>query len=309
MLLLYLLATAGLSLPGVVTTLLLALLIFAVIWLVMRAVGALADWVTEQSRGADLDTLSTGGKTEQQRRLTYLSVGRRVALLIVVVIGVGVLFSQFRSLETLGISMIASASVGAVLLGIAAQPVLGNLLAGLQIALAKPVRIGDRVQFEGHWGHVEDITFTFLLVRTWDDRRLVIPLRYFITHPFENWTMRDAHMVRPVVLHADYTVDVPALREHFAELLQADDAYDGESEAKVEVIEAGEETLEIRCLCSAADPSAAWDLQCRMREQMVAYLAEQAGGRSLPRQRVTSAQGNAPADADPADDAVADDDA
>ena len=287
-LLLFVFATAVLSLPGFVNALLLTLLIGALVWVAMRTVDTLAEWVARGDEEAvdSLSELSAGQQAERQRRLTYLSVGRRVLVLVVFLIGAGVLVAQFRSLEALGVSLIASASVGAVLLGIAAQPVLGNLVAGLQIALSKPVRIGDSVEFEGDWGFVEDVTFTYLLIQTWDKRRLVVPLRYFVTHPFENWTLRDAHLVKPILLRADYTLDVSKLRQKFDELVRAADAWDERKEPTVEVVDAGEETLEIRCLCSAQDPSTAWDLQCRLREELAAWLRDLDGGKHLPGQRV-----------------------
>ena len=140
--------------------------------------------------------------------------------------------------------------------------------------------------FEGEWGYVEDITYTYVLIRTWDQRRVVVPLRYFITHPFENWTIRDAHLVKPIYLRADYTLDVDAFREKFAELLREKDDWDEEKEPTVQVTDVDDETIEVRALASAKDPGTAWDLHCELREELVAYVRDLDGGRYLPRRRV-----------------------
>ncbi len=286
LLLLYLLASVVLALPVLVTTFLLVAVIAAFVWLVMRAISCITEQIVVGQDVDDLADLSGNEGTEQQRWLTYLSVGRRVLLFVVVLFGLGLIVSQFQSLEVLGFSLMASAGVATVILGIAAQPVLGNIVASLQIALSKPVRIGDSVLFEGEWGYVEDITYTYVLIRTWDERRVVVPLRYFITHPFENWTLRDAHLVKPIYLRLDYSVPVERVREKFAELLRASDDWDEEREPTVQVTGVDEETVEVRALASAKDPGTAWDLHCRLREELVAFVRDLDGGEHLPRQRV-----------------------
>jgi small-conductance mechanosensitive channel len=287
---LYLTATIVLTLPAAVTTILFVLLIIAVTWLAMRVVRLLTQHVATDEVD-DISELSGNEKTAQQRQLTYLSVGRRVLFFVLFLLALGVIVGQFEAFEAVGISLVASAGVATILLGIAAQPVLGNIVAGLQIALAKPVRIGDSVLYEGNWGYVEDITYTYLLIQTWDQRRLVVPLRYFVTNPFENWTKRDAHLTKPIVLRADYTIDVERVREKFDELLRADEDWDEENEPTVQMIGVDDETVEIRALCSAKDPSTAWDLHCRLREQLVAFVRDLDDGAYLPRQRVLNVEG------------------
>jgi small-conductance mechanosensitive channel len=290
LLFLYLAAAIVLTLPTTVTTILLILVIIAVAWLAMRTVRLLTEHIATDEM-EDISELSGNEKTAQQQRLTYLSVGRRVLFFILFLLACGVIIGQFEAFESIGVTLMASAGVATVLLGIAAQPVLGNIVAGLQIALSKPVRIGDSVLYEGNWGYVEDITYTYLLIQTWDQRRLVVPLRYFVTHPFENWTKRDAHLTKPIVLRADYTIDVERVREKFDDLLRADADWDEENEPSVQVIGVDDETVEIRALCSAKDPSTAWDLHCRLREQLVAFVRDLDGGAYLPRQRVLNVKG------------------
>lgn len=291
LLLLNLFASLVLALPAAVTTAVLVLVIVAFVWLAMRAIEYLTEHVAADQNVDSVKELSTGDGSHQQQWLTYLSVGRRVLLFVVFLLGAGIVLSQFQALETLGISLMASAGVATVILGIAAQPVLGNIVASLQIALTKPVRIGDSVLYEGHWGYVEDITYTYILIQTWDQRRLVVPLRYFVTRPFENWTMRSAHLIKPIYLHADYTLDVDRVRDKFDELLRASDDWDGENEPTVQVTAVEDETIEVRALCSAKDPSAAWDLHCTLREQLVAFVRDLDDGRYLPRRRVVLSDG------------------
>ena len=279
-------AGLALSVPGLVTTLLTVLLVAAVMWLASRAIAGVTEELAQDQDVEDLQSLAGDEETRTQHWLTYLSVGRRVLLFVVFLLGLGVVLGEFESFQSLGISLMASAGVATVLLGIAAQPVLGNLVAGVQIALSKPLRIGDSVVYEGEWGYVEEITYTYVLIQTWDQRRLVVPLRHVVTNPFENWTLRNAHLIKPIELHADYTLDVDRVRDKFEELLRASDAWDEENEPTVEVTAAGDETITVRALCSAKDPSTAWALHCALREQLVAFVRDLDGGAHLPRRRV-----------------------
>jgi small-conductance mechanosensitive channel len=187
---------------------LLIIVIGSVTWLLMRSIDYLMDRVAERKVG----DITNEENLESKRYLTLISVVRKVITFLIIILGIGAVVSQFPSLQNLGLSLFASAGIATVILGIAAQSTLGNIIAGLQIAITKPVRIGDWVLFEGEYGAVEDIRFTYLVINTWDKRRVVVPLRYFITHPFENWTMYDAHLLKPIVLHADYEIDVNLVR-------------------------------------------------------------------------------------------------
>ncbi|MAQ13810.1 MAG: mechanosensitive ion channel protein [Sandaracinus sp.] len=273
-----------LPIPKWIQTALVILLVTALTWLAMRFVELLTEHIA-RNKVDDISDLDGNDDGADQRMLTYLSVGRRVLFFVFFLVGLGIVLARFDSSRSAGLSLMASAGVATVLLGIAAQPVLGNIAAGLQVALSKPIRIGDSVQYEGRWGYVEDITYTYVLIQVWDQRRLVVPLRYFVTHPFENWTMRDARVVKPVCLYADFTVDVQAVRDHFESVLRDDDDWDEEKEPIVQVTEVGDETVELRALCSAKDSAKAWDLHCRVREALVAFLRDLDGGRYLPRRR------------------------
>ena len=227
-----------------------------------------------------------GYNEHAQQQLTALSVARRIFIFVVILLGFGVGLSQFTSLELLSTTLLTSAGIASVIIGIAAQPVLSNIVAGVQVAITQPVRIGDSVFIEGNWGYVEDLRYTYALVRTWDERRLVLPLRYLVSEPYENWTLKDTHIIKPIYVYTDYRVDVQKIRDKFTALLKASDAWDERQTPMVQVTAVMKDAVEVRALCSAKDPSAAWTLHCELREALLAYVQQLEDGAYLPRQRV-----------------------
>ena len=167
--------------------------------------------------------------------------------------------------------------------GIAAKPVFGNLIAGLQIALAQPIRIDDVVIVEGEWGRIEEITLTYVVVRIWDLRRLIVPITYFIETPFQNWTRTSSDILGAVFLQVDYDVPVDALRAELTRILEASPLWDRKVNV-MQVTDAKERTLELRALASASDAGRAFDLRCDMREKLVAFVRTNYPS-SLPRVR------------------------
>ncbi|PHN03271.1 mechanosensitive ion channel family protein [Flavilitoribacter nigricans] len=269
-------------------SLLLVTVIGAVTWVVIRAIDYFMDRFTANQVG----DISDEQNAASRRYLTYISIARKVITFIVLVVGIGTVLSQFDSLQRLGVSLMASAGVATIILGIAAQSTLGNIIAGLQIAITKPARIGDTVLFEGEYGTIENIRFTYLVVNTWDERRVIVPLRYFITHPFENWSLNDPHLIKPIHIFADPTTNVQKVREKFAELLEKEEDYDAEKEPVMEVVSSSKDAIEIRALCSAKDASTAWKLHCKIREELIAYISRLNDGRYLARERVQIAGQN-----------------
>ena len=265
-----------------VATGLAALQVVAITWLGMSAINYLSEYVAKQQ----VDRLALSDEIRARRQLTYLSVARRAFVFLVLVLGLGVVLAQFAVFRTLGASLLASAGVAGIVLGIAAQGSLANIMAGIQIALTQLVRIGDAVYFEEQWGTVEDITYTFVVIRTWDQRRIAVPNRHIIAHPIENWEMTNPNMILPVVLHVDYRTPVDELRRRYAEILEAAPDWDRLQEPNLQVIDAKEDVLVVRALCSAENAATAWNLHCRVREELVAFLREWDGGRYLPRSRV-----------------------
>lgn len=262
--------------------LLLIAVVLAFTWLVTRILDTVMLHYAEQNLG---DT-SLEENEGARKMMTYISVGRRTITFLVLIIGLAVILSQFRSLQQLGISLLASAGVATVVLGLAAQSTLGNIVAGIQIAVTKPARIGDTVIINEEWGFVEDIGFTYMIVRTWDQRRLVIPLKKIISETFENWSMKDPRQIRPIDLYVDYTMDIESLRLKFTELLEGSDSWDEYHPPSVQVIDATERSVKVRALCSAKDSYSAWDLHCELREKLIKYIGSLDKGTYLTKSRL-----------------------
>ncbi|WP_291725714.1 mechanosensitive ion channel family protein [Bernardetia sp.] len=275
-----------LSISGSLSPIFYAIMLVVVIgsftWLILRVVEYIIDRISETQVG----DISDEENLESRRYLTHISVARRVFTFVVIAIGIGLVLSQFESLQNLGISLMASAGVATVVLGLAAQSTLGNIIAGMQIAITKPARIGDTIYFENQYGTVEDIRFTYLIIKTWDERRVIVPLKHFITEPFENWSMNDPHLMKPIMIYADFHIDVEKVRQKFSELLKASDNYDEAKPPKLQVIGSSKEGIEMRALCSAKDPSTAWILHCDIREKILKYVAELENGIYLSKERV-----------------------
>ena len=177
----------------------------------------------------------------------------------------------FESGRHFGTAIIASAGVAGIIIGFAAQKSIATLLAGFQIALTQPIRIDDVVIVENEWGRIEEITLTYVVVRIWDLRRLVLPITYFIETPFQNWTRTSADILGTVFLHVDYTLPLDSLRSELTRILEGSPLWDRKVNV-LQVTDAKPHTLEVRALASAADASAAWDLRCHIREQLIAFI-------------------------------------
>ena len=202
---------------------------------------------------------------------TQLMVVRRVTAAAVTVIAIGAALLTFQSVRLVGTSLIASAGVAAAIAAFATNTLLSNVVAGLQIAFGGALRLDDVVVVCGDWGRVVEITLTYVVVRTWDDRRLILPTSYFTSQPFENWTHTTANLIGAVVLDADWTVDVAALRDRLTEVLAETPLWD-KRVATVQVVDAVGGSIQVRALVSAADAPTLWDLRCLVREQLVAHL-------------------------------------
>jgi len=263
------------------TILLIATVIFGT-WFVMRFLDAFFSFLAENKT----EDIYAEENLESRRMLTHLSVGRRIVTFIVLLVGGGIILSQFEGFKNLGISLFASAGVATIIIGIAAQSTLGNIIAGIQIAVTKPAQIGDLVLFNNQWGHVEDIGFVFMIVKTWDERRIVTPLKSIISNSFENWSMRGSSQVRSIDIYTDYRINVQKVREKFKELLTQSPTWDKQVAPSLQVIEATDKAIKIRALCSAKDPFTAWDLQCKLREELITYICNLEKGLGLTTNRV-----------------------
>lgn len=257
--------------------LLVVALILSVTWLVIRAIASFDDVILSRYPVDVQDNLLARKVHTQTKVLT------RSAMIIVAVCGIAAAVMTFPMIRQLGASLLASAGIAGIVMGLAARPALSNLIAGIQLALSQPIRIDDVVIVEGEWGRIEEITATFVVVRIWDERRLVVPLQRFIEQPFQNWTRTTADILGTVFIYVDYTVPVEAVRAELKRIVEGAAEWDGRI-CGLQVTDATDQAVQLRALVSASDASKAWDLRCLVREKLVAWLQREHPG-SLPRTR------------------------
>ncbi len=254
------------------------LLIAATTWLAVRAVSGVADGVLAKHPYDAADNL------QARRVLTQTRVLARTASSMLLVAGGALMLMTFPGARQVGASLLASAGVIGIVAGLAAKPVFSNLIAGLQIALAQPIRIDDVLVVEGEWGRVEEITGTFVVLKIWDDRRLILPLAYFIEKPFQNWTRQDSQLLGSVFIHADYGMPLAPLREEAERIVKAAPQWDGRF-FNLQVTDTTERSMQVRVLCTAANSSLAFDLRCSVREGLIDFMQREYP-QFLPRLRV-----------------------
>lgn len=214
---------------------------------------------------------------------TQVGILKKIFVALVVLVTLACMLTVFAPVRSVGSSILASAGVAGIVLGIAAQRSLGTLLAGIQIAFSQPIRLDDVVIVEGEWGRIEEITLTYVVVAIWDLRRMVLPITYFIEKPFQNWTRSNAALLGTVFLYLDYTTPVDALRTELERILEQSTLWDRKVKG-LQVTDARDNTIEVRILASAANSGASFDLRCEIREKMIDFLQRNHPG-SLPRSR------------------------
>ncbi len=259
------------------TNLLIALLTFSVAWTLIRLTSVAEDVVAERY---DID-VSDNLRARAIR--TQFAILRKISVVVIVVLASGLVLMSFEGFRQIGTGILASAGLAGLVVGFAAQKTLGNLLAGIQIAITQPIRMDDVLIVEGEWGRVEEITLTYVVVRIWDLRRLVLPISYFIEKPFQNWTRVSAELLGTVFLYVDYTVPVDAIRAELERVVQGSADWDGRV-CGVQVTNTSPQGIEVRALVSASDASKAWDLRCEVREKLVSFLQREYPG-ALPKLR------------------------
>jgi small-conductance mechanosensitive channel len=223
---------------------------------------------------------------------TQMQFFRRILISIVVIVDAGALFWSLHDqrLWSYGTGLLASAGLASLVLAVAAKSTASNLIAGMQIALTEPIRIDDVVVIQGDWGRIEEITSTYVVVRIWDERRLVVPLSYFIEQPFENWTRRTGDLLGTAFLYMDYSVPVEPLRAELLRIVQESHLWDKRVWG-LQVTNLTDHSMELRCLVSAGGSSQLFDLRCLVREKMIEFLRD-AYPHALPTLRIEM-QGNA----------------
>lgn len=217
--------------------------------------------------------IAVANNLQSRRRQTRLTIFSRIGTFLIVFLTAGMMLLSIPGVRDVGVTLMASAGLAGLAVGAAAQPTLKSLIAGLQMALTEPISIDDVVVIDGEWGRVEDIHTTFVIVRTWDERRLVVPTVRFLETTFENWTRESATLLAPVLLHLDLAADIPPIRAEFERLVEQNPLWD----KRVKVLQVTGMTpnsIEVRLLMSASDSGSAFDLQCQIREAMLAWLHE-----------------------------------
>ena len=220
---------------------------------------------------------------------TQIHVLGRVVNIVIGLFAVACILMLFQEVRHVGSTLLASAGVVGIIAGVAGQKTLANLFAGLQIALAQPMRQDDVLVVEGEWGRVEEITLTYVVVHIWDDRRLVLPLSYFIDKPFQNWTRSSAQLLGSIFVWVDYTFPVEESRKALQQIIEASPLWDRRF-WNLQVSDASDKTMQLRVLATSSDSSKSWDLRCEVREKFIAWIQEH-HPQSLPRLRMQGENG------------------
>ena len=253
------------------------LMIAAFSFLLIRIVVIFEDLIFHRNDINVADNLKARKIRTQIKFVAQLLIG------LITVLAVAAMLLSFESMRKIGTGLLAGVGVGSIIIGFAAQNTLSNLLAGFQIAFTQPIRIDDVVVVEGEWGRIEEITLTYVVVKIWDERRLVLPINYFISKPFQNWTRVNADLLGTVFIYLDYTAPIDRLRVEFEALLHGNKLWDRKV-AVMQVTNSTDRVIELRALMSARNSSEAFDLRCYIREKLIAFVQEEFP-ESLPKTR------------------------
>ncbi len=247
-------------------------------WLLIEFINVLKKFLLKQYDLSDEDNL-------RSRKLhTQINILEKVMVFIIILLGIGLILLSFESIRKVGVGIFASAGIAGIIVGLSAQKVVGALIAGIQIAITQPFRIDDAVVVENEWGWIEEINLTYVVVRIWDKRRLVLPSTYFLEKPFQNWTRSSADILGTVFLYTDYTIPIDALRSALDQILEGNKLWDGEVKV-IQVTDTKATHIEVRILVSAKNSPTAWDLRVMVREQMITFIQENYP-ESLPKTRI-----------------------
>ena len=257
---------------------LLILFILLVGWIVMTALDIGAALYMRRFDVAVEDNLLA------RKHLTQVKILRRACAVVVGLVTVGLALMTINGVRQWGVSLLAAGGAASLIVGLALQPLLTNLIAGIQIAITQPIRLDDAVIVEKEWGNIEEINATYVVVRLWDWRRMVLPLSYFIQTPFQNWTRESAALIGTAMLYVDHAAPIDRLRAKLEEIAKASPLWDGKV-VGLQVTDVTAQVLELRCLVSARNAPKTFDLRCEVREKMMAFLAAELP-EALPRQRL-----------------------
>lgn len=208
-----------------------------------------------------------------RKHVTQVRILRRAAATLVVLVTAGLALMTISSVREWGVSLLAAGGAAGIIVGLSLQPLLTNLIAGVQIAMTQPFRIDDAVIVEGEFGRIEEITSTYVVVRLWDWRRLIVPLTYFISQPFQNWTREQASLIGTSMFYVSYAAPIEAMRAQLEEICKASSLWDGQV-VNLAVTDTRDRTMEVRCIASARNAATTFDLRCEIREKMVTWLQD-----------------------------------
>lgn len=270
--------TAWEPIAGFVMPALVGWIAFSILQALIEAMALRADITVPDNRNA-------------RRKRTRLAIFGRIAGFVIIFITVGMMLFSIPGVRAVGVTLMASAGLAGLAVGAAAQPALKSLIAGFQMALTEPISIDDVVIVDGEWGRIEDIRTTYVIVRTWDERRLVVPTSKFLEETFQNWTREGAELLAPVILHLDPLTRVAPLREEFLRQLEEHPLWDRRV-GGMQVVETLPDTIQLRLLMSAANSGDAWDLRCDLRESLLAWIRENQP-EAIVRRRIETAGGSA----------------
>jgi small-conductance mechanosensitive channel len=266
------------------------LLLVAVIgligWAAITALTIAADLYLRQFR------LDVDDNLLARKHVTQVRVLLRAGDVMVMIVTIGAALMTFEPVRQYGVSLFASAGVAGIVAGLAARPVLSNLFAGVQLAMTQPIRIDDAVIVENEWGTIEEITSTYVVVRIWDLRRLIVPLSYFIEKPFQNWTREGSALIGTAMIYVDYHAPVGLIRDKLAEIVKNSEHWD-QRVVKLQVTDIKEQVIELRCMMSARTAGHAFELRCEVREKLVDFLQKH-HPEALPHSRQISFSGGEP---------------
>jgi small-conductance mechanosensitive channel len=256
------------------------LLIFFIVLVAWMAKIVKHIWMTVYLRRFKLDAEDN---LLARKHVTQTRIMERIADLLIVVVAISACMMTFDAVRQYGVSLLASAGVAGIVIGLALQPVLKNLFAGIQLAITQPIRIDDALLVEGEWGKVEEITSTYVVVQLWDWRRLILPLSYFIENPFQNWTRESSALIGTVMIYLDYSVPLEVIRRKVEEIAKGSPLWDRRV-VNIAVTDFREAVMEIRILVSASNSGRTFDLRCEVREKLIDFIQREYPA-ALPRMR------------------------
>src|SRR6056297_4051935 len=243
------------------------LFIFAMAWVMIALLKIIKKAVIQNYDIGEVDNLKA------RKVYTQFTILERIFIFIIILLATGFMLMSFEEIREVGISIFASAGVAGIIIGFSAQQFIGTILAGIQIAIAQPIKLDDVVIVEGEWGRIEEITLTYVVVSIWDKRRLIVPTPYFIEKPFQNWTKTSSDILGTVFLYTDYRVPFNVIREELTRILEQTELWNQEVNV-LQVTDSKASHVEIRALMSAKDAPTAWDLRVHVREKLITFLQE-----------------------------------